>query len=444
MLERSTHEERVRLVEKFLAEGYAPKGTRGRGKQTAMSRAAKELGMSRSGFTESVARGEALFDHKVDWNVYVAEEEPEQPEAQKTRTVGENVRLRRVLDENAQMKQQLKAMEKEMVDFLDLRSLAFDLARTRFDKPKWLFERDSRPLSVEAPVLFNSDIQFGEVVLPEEVDFHNTYNISVAKERQRRLTRAAIEIQDKHMRSQAPGIVLMYGGDDFSGRIHEELARTDELEPNECLKILTQEKIHQIEHLRDAFGRVHVVAVPGNHGRQTFKPQSKRMSANNFDDLCNWAVEMYFKATRDDRVTFYMPRSGDAYFKIFNTNFVLTHGDRIGARGGQGYAGPLLPILKGAHKIRAQYAAFNKPVDYICMGHFHTSSAPPGTLVNGSVAGFTEYARDCRFVPEVAKQWMFWVHPQWGMTARREIYLEAPRPGEDMNEDVWLTMPTRG
>ena len=43
---------------------------------------------------------------------------------------------------------------------------------------------------------------------------------------------------------------------------------------------------------------------------------------------------------------------------------LLTHGDRLGVRGGTGIVGMLGPIARGVQKVRSEYANLNKSIDY--------------------------------------------------------------------------------
>jgi hypothetical protein len=176
---------------------------------------------------------------------------------------------------------------------------------------------------------------------------------------------------------------------------------------------------------------IRVKSVPGNHGRSTDKPQSKRRSASSWDllatDFCE-AILSGNKSTKD--VTFYRAQSPDAYFSIYNWHWLLTHGDAAGFRGGgQGYIGPVGTIIKAHRKLVDVSWRSAKPVHYVLTGHWHTTCKTTFGWGNGSVIGYGEFARDLRADPEVARQNMLIVHPQHGVIADQPIYLGTPEEG---------------
>jgi predicted phosphodiesterase len=219
--------------------------------------------------------------------------------------------------------------------------------------------------------------------------------------------------------------VYLRGGDAISGNIHADLVETQSLTCIEQCKLVATEEIRGLELLLQVFPSISVYSVPGNHDRTTFKPRAKRYVDLSYDDLTLFSIETHFKARAEKRITFSAPRSGDAYFSVFNTRFLLTHGDRMGSRGGQGFIGPAATIMRGIQKVRQQYARMGRPVDYVIHGHYHVAMDLPNGVSNGALAGFSEYAKtELRAEPETPTQSMFFVHPEWGITSRRRIQVD--------------------
>lgn len=104
----------------------------------------------------------------------------------------------------------------------------------------------------------------------------------------------------------------------------------------------------------------------------------------------------------------------------------LTHGDKMGSGGGQGFAGPILPIVRGSKKVEAQQARAQRRPDIIMHGHYHHSANPGPVFSNGSFPGYTEYGNGLRASLELPMQWFFLVHEVWGVRERTEIKLETP------------------
>lgn len=336
---------------------------------------------------------------------------------------------RRYEDSIASLRQQLIAAQREANEAEDLRSTVFKLSEQPLNPPAW--SQHSKRVGKSKPgipVLFFSDAQWGEVIRKEELDGVNEFNLAIAAARYRMLIDKTIELATEHMvNPDYPGIYYLRGGDMVSGDIHQELRETNDAGSLLAVKDLVENEITGIARLAATFKRVHVISIPGNHGRQTIKPMSKRYAEANYDTLSAWMLEMHFKAQGASNITFDTPASGEKLFAIYRYNFLLTHGDRIGSRGGQGMIGPVATITRGMKKLVDYYATLNHRIDYCLVGHFHTRSENEYGLSNGCLPGISEYSRDGRFRPRAPEQWFFFVHPAHGITARWPISL-APRP----------------
>jgi hypothetical protein len=126
----------------------------------------------------------------------------------------------------------------------------------------------------------------------------------------------------------------------------------------------------------------------------------------------------------DKRVTFLHPTSGEAYFDVFGRKFLLTHGDRIGSRGGTGFIGASATVARGFKKTRDTYQALGKPVDYVLCGHFHQFLVLNGGIVNGSLPGYSEFAMANKMPPEPPSQTLMFVDSQFGLNEIRRVVLE--------------------
>ncbi len=317
--------------------------------------------------------------------------------------------------------------ERELSRLEDLRRGVFKLRDLELTPPKWGTTLPRRELHAPGiPVLFFSDAQWGENIRANEIDGINAYNVEIAQERYRLLIDSTIKLATKHMvNPQYPGLYYLRGGDMVSGDIHEELKLTNDLTSLGQVRSLVEAEVAGIKRLKEVFGRVHVISVPGNHGRQTIKPHAKRYAELNYDTLSAWMIEMWFRD--DPAITFATPVSGDHLFQVYGFTFLLTHGDRIGSRGGGGFIGPSITVARGHKKLIDYYARLGRLIDYTLIGHFHTRMELNGLFVNGCLPGASEYGRDNRFEPAAPEQWLLFVHPEHGVTARWPIHL-APKP----------------
>ena len=345
---------------------------------------------------------------------------------------------KRKAEEVRLLRSRVRELEREVLATEDVREFLTTLKNKPVKLPSWQLKPPLKRGDREVPVLFTSDFQWGETIrgtdLPGNV---NDYSPAIARQRYRTLVNKTIEISRRYTGSKYPGLIYLRGGDAISGDIHDDLTESNAQSAIPAILDCAAEEAAGIQKCVDEFGQVVVISVPGNHGRTTKKPRSKHYADLNYETVLAYILEREFAGNKN--VTFYTPQNGDAYFPIYDIAFLLTHGDRIGARGGTGFIGPVAVVAKGVQKVRQQYAALGFPIDYVLMGHFHTPTWLQNACVNGCLAGFSEFASSVmRAVPAPPSQWLFFVHPEWGITARWELYLEKPH---QVNGKPWTQVP---
>jgi hypothetical protein len=264
------------------------------------------------------------------------------------------------------------------------------------------------------------------VVRAAEIDGGSDYDHKIFHARYRRLIETAIYLAEEHRGPSwtFPGIIYARGGDSISGGIHEELRESDDLTPIEATECVYEAEAWGIRCLADCFGRVDVKSpgAGGNHDRNTIKPRSKGAGNHSYDRLIAFMLRREF--AQDKRVSFHVSESPDILFPIYDRKVLLTHGDRIGSRGGQGFVGPAATILRGAAKVLAEQAAIGRHVDRVDMGHHHYPLILGHCICNGSFTGYTEYGKMNRMRPFKAQQMFLFHHPRHGCVDIRPIILE--------------------
>ena len=278
------------------------------------------------------------------------------------------------------------------------------------------------------PVLFLSDVHAGEVVNKREMQGRNEYDWQIMERRLDKLFQTAGYLPTLLVNSRPAGIYVVLGGDMVSGDIHEELTNTNEVGPVEATERFPSLLVGHLKALADQYGNVHVKGVAGNHGRTSRKPQAKMYATTNFDWLIYKTTQKLIEASGDERFTFEFPESRDLRFDIMGRRFLLTHGDQF--RGGDGMIGGIGPIMRGDVRKRTN-AAFGLPLDNgmdaaydtIMMGHWHQTIFTPYLIVNGSVKGLDEYAAAINVRQEGPAQWLFNVHPKYGIIWPNPVYL---------------------
>jgi hypothetical protein len=272
-----------------------------------------------------------------------------------------------------------------------------------------------------------SDLHCGEVVRLEEAAGINEYDPDIFRRRLRRMIDASIRILPRWSSDcELKGVVVALNGDLISGDIHAELRETNALTSHEQVALATDEIAAGIRMLADRFDAVLVTVTPGNHGRTTEKTHAKRMAALSYDIMIGNILAREFAG--DGRITVNTASGADIVFPLFGWSVLQTHGDSMGTGGGQGFAGPELPIVRGGKKIKLSGFATGERYDIILTAHYHTSSNPGTVLANGSMVGYSEYSLRIRGLPEPPQQWLALIHEKWGLRERVPVVLEDPSP----------------
>lgn len=298
-------------------------------------------------------------------------------------------------------------------------------SRATFKPAEWSLPTHKRKKREHMPYLLYSDAQIGEVIRAEETEHGYGYDTAIFRKRYRRMIDTVIYLSFDHAGENwtYPGIIYARGGDTISGGIHDELRETDDLTPLDACRVAFEEESAGIKKLADAFGRVDVKTpgAAGNHDRDTLKPRAKAAASHSHDRLIAYMLQQHFR--NDKRIHFQTSESFDVYFPIYNEHILLTHGDRMGSGGGQGFIGPLATIMRGAQKVIMEQAAIGRRVDRVDHGHFHTPNYSGWVLSNGSVPGYSEYAKSYRLRPSPPSQMFAYHHPKGGLVDLKPINL---------------------
>jgi len=331
-------------------------------------------------------------------------------------------RAARLADDLRIAKARAEAAEKRQHEAERIRERVFGLTEQPVTAPAWAVERSKASGAPHIPVLLFSDAQWGEVISKENMDGINEFNVKIAQARYRKLIERTIDISFEHLpKNTYGGIIYLRGGDMVSGDIHQELRETNELGGVEAVRSIVEAELWGLGKLAEAFGNVQVISVPGNHGRTSLKPPSKKIAETNYDTLSAWWLESALRT--DESFQFTTPNSTDAVFDMHGRKYLLTHGDNIGTRGGMGFVGPIATISRGATLTLSEYARRGIHIDKMFCGHFHSAFDFGKGWSNGSLPGYSEYARSNRMTPEPPQQWLIYFHPRHGSTSAWKIQL---------------------
>lgn len=332
---------------------------------------------------------------------------------------------KRAAEYRARAERQSKQIEELRVQLGLLESIDAAVVRP----PKWMAPTTRKAGKKGIVTLQLTDTHFDEVVRPEQVAYINAYDRRIAEQRLRRWVERSIILARDYMAGiEIEGCAILATGDILSGDIHAELKESN-------AATLYSGALHWIEQLATAidtlageFGSLHIGAVVGNHGRNSHKPVYKNRAQSNIEWVI-WRV-LAREFAKDQRVTFQVSDSPDLTVKVYNTNYLLTHGDEF--RGGSGISGAWAPLALGQHRTSVRQAASDTPMDYMVVGHFHQYRPPAqGLVMGGSLKGYDEFSFGKRFRPEPPQQ-AFWItSPEHGPT------ISAPVLVSDRKAEGW-------
>jgi len=345
------------------------------------------------------------------------------PDAVQTVEAGEVASLRRKLKE-AQTR--ARDAEERTRDENALAEIIAGLTAAPADPPNWVTDGvdhiiNGRTESV--PILCLGDWHYGERVNPSEAGGYR-FDAAIAGDRIRRTIEKTVSLtRDALAGLEYPGIVCALLGDMTSGALHPELAESDEYSVFMSILRVRDLIVAAIRSLADEFGRVFVPTAVGNHGRSfDRKPRAKGYTERNSDWLIYQLVARHFE--HDPRVTVMVPDSGETVFRVYGKTFLLSHGDQLGTRGGDGIIGAIGPIMRGSLKTLRSVQSLGIDIDHLIIGHWHQSIYLPQVTVNGTIKGPDEYAmRMLRAPAEDPSQTLMVMHPDHGITFRQPIFL---------------------
>jgi hypothetical protein len=354
----------------------------------------------------------------------------------------ERERLRSA-DQTAALRAMLKAAARETTLEETLVALIEDtVPRLPPATPAWAPPPRTKEAPVEETVVqFFSDWHLYERVSAERTRGLAEYSAEIGAARVAQSVASHASIVTKLRRSgwAFPELVVVLGGDFHPGTIHELERHASDganavLSTFGCAWVLA----HALRDLGRLYPSVHVVGVPGNHGRL---PDARRVQQK--DPTRNWDYLVYLLARQmlsdQGHFHFWFPDSYAAQVDIRGWQFLVTHGHDIKSWNSIPHYG----IARFVQNTNAVEAARANVLHYVLLAHFHEHSTLPHAagevLVNGSVIGPTEFGVNALGRAAGPHQLMFGVHREHGVTHRWPLRLD--RPAKDL--PAWGVAPWR-
>lgn len=335
-----------------------------------------------------------------------------------------------------QLERRIRELEQANLSFDEIRSTIMGLAVEPVAPPNWLVEPKKGSTGSGAPTLCLNDWHAGEVVNAAEVNYVNEFSTEILQRRVKAVITNAVDIAYNHMtQPEYPGIVVPTLGDMVTGEIHDELAKTNDMELLPLIPVVVDMLVWAYQRLADKFGSVYAPCCSGNHGRTTRRIEMKHFTAKNFDWLIYTLVERALKD--DDRITIDNPSSNEPQWNVYGTRYLALHGHDLGVKGGDGIIGALGPIMRGSIKVGQQQAQVGREFDVLILGHWHQYLPLPRVIVSNTLKGYDEFAaKGLRASPSAPSQAMWWTHPKHGITCHWQVFAEST---QRKGSEEWLT-----
>lgn len=348
-----------------------------------------------------------------------------------------------------QLKDMVKREQKKRDEALDgkqeyiatLRSAFLEATEgIKLDIPKPQELSFTKSVDEEIAVVMVSDLQLGKVTA--------TYNMDVCAERMKLLAAKIArftQIQQHHHPVREIHVLLLgdiVEGENIFPNQAYQISAGNYRQMNYGWGILVQFLLDMLA----TFEKVHVVGVIGNHGRISGRGGDIDPETN-MDRMLYDRVRGTFQSQvfEEPRITFNIPdgtglRSWYALDRVFDWGFLCCHGDQI-----NGWAG--IPFYGTQKKALGWIDAIDEPWDYLCMGHYHTSTMltynKRKVFFNGSTESSNEFAQEKIAAVGYPTQNLLFVHPRHGVTSHCEIKLEEAASNLQRARDVVKTFGSK-
>lgn len=290
--------------------------------------------------------------------------------------------------------------------------------------PKAATLRLKKAAITEHMVMHLSDGHHDQVITPEECGGLEEYNFPISCARAERYVDTVIEWTQDTLtpKFHFTDLWVLAYGDHTSGEIHGHSQRS--YYRNQFKNCFAIGQLHALMYrdLAPYFERVHVVYLPGNHGRRTLK-KDFHGAHDNWDYLIAEIARMHCRSM--DNIDFLVPDAFSCNLDINGVGFNLSHGDDV--RGSLGI--PFYGMVRRQKGLIALGAVQGGPnIRYFCMGHHHVAATLSDIngelLVNGAWPGTDSYAYNSFSGYREPAQWIHGVNPRHGITWRLNVKLK--------------------
>ena len=262
-----------------------------------------------------------------------------------------------------------------------------------------------------------SDWHVDEIVRANSVNSKNIFNQKIATKRINNLFANALKlVKIGQAENKIKDVVIVLGGDFFSGNIHEELLENTSMLPIEAVMFAQDHLVSGIKFLNDNLKvNFHIVCVVGNHSRITKKVHHSTEYGNSLEYFMYHNIAKFFSKSKN--IDFKIAQGYHQYIKVYGRTIRIHHGHNM--RYGGGVGGVFIPINKAINEWnKVRYA------DLDIIHHFHRVVDGGNFTINGSLIGFNAFALAIKASPEPPKQLFFLWHKKYGKIMTTPIFLD--------------------
>ena len=332
--------------------------------------------------------------------------------------------------ELAEAQKQVARLERDLRKHRRLDARLVDIIREALvDQPVQITVPKPKPQkknAVEVAVAHCSDVQLGKVT--------ENYDSQVAADQVQMFAEKIIEItRTRQSAAKITELHLLLGGDMVEGEtiFPKQVHLIDQSVLAQAVRTSPRVFAKAIATLLGTFEKIHIAAVPGNHGRPASK-HSPTHPETNWDTVVYETLRMFLHGPDESpnaelrrRVTFNIASDcWHSYIRVFDWGLILMHGDQ----GIISYLGtPIYGINRRTSGWGEVMEAIAEPWDYLFLGHFHV---PHGwwvnfrkVLINGTTEKGNQFARAVMASGIHPMQRLVFMNRQHGIISDHEIML---------------------
>mgnify|MGYP001610694652 CR=1 FL=1 len=253
-----------------------------------------------------------------------------------------------------------------------------------------------------------------------------TYDVGAFRVRFDRWVGALKRLYTIHSTDRAiPKLWIAAGGDFIEGEPFTHRINLAEMDADSggIVDILRQKRLVQdvvaagIAELCEIFGAVELVGVAGNHGAARHRDASRRSN----DDLeVYYSIGDRLAGTKNFTLTV-DPTKFYAVFRVCGHPLLLVHGHQI-------KMWSRTPLYGIVNMVTLWHQVIPEPFEYVLMGHFHslqyTNAVGTPVYLNGAFVYDDEFSMS-RGLKASAQQWVIGIHPKYGVTWERRVWLKS-------------------